>query len=817
MAAKRNIPFSDISANQALREAYEEAVKKDPIKTSDFRKAAQAMDPSSMKSLKDLSSAVKDQKAAFGAIEKAMKNIDTGIGTLQKSTTQLLTDSIDIQKKLLLEVQKLQKLTKREDDELVEKLDKIDRDIKHNEGLGVGGRGEKADALSFKQQALKELATLGRMGLFAGAGYGGLKIGTGINEKIKEFTKSDIGQNIGEIFSAGKKKIGWTQENLPGLTEAIRSWYGTGIPAMLGGKTKEEFEESHHLAKSQNEISQDIRRAQLQKDIGSFRYGGVELTEEQRKRGQVNPWDRRDQPAPQTDLTTSTGSTGPGGPATGTFKDKAPSIMARLQKDFGISKEQAAGVVGSLAAETGGFRLMQEQNPRSGRGGYGWAQWTGPRRREFESFAKEKGLDITSDEANYQFLAHELRTSQSGELERLRQAKTASEASRLFTGSTREGFGFLRPGAEHYGASQRFAEQAMGIETPKASETTGATTPSDTKNKQDASPTQKAFVGKSLDGVNSSLSTAFGKAAAEYFQKTGRYINVTSGLRSRAEQERLWANRFSNPNPVAPPGTSKHERGLAIDVNTKQAQELDSMGLLSKYGLARPVRGDPVHIEMAGGGGEPTSTPTSKAGATTPGSAGAPAPTVGATPSPSPSIQAPIGPRSPMTPGMGMGGMMPGMGGMGMLGGMMGMIPGAGRFSGLLNMAMPLLGGLFGNMFGMGEAEAAEVQAPPVVANVPVPPVRPSQNELDNINKPIPKPTIRPKHLEPAPMADVPVGKHIPGSAPVLNQGFQQTRHTPKVVAENLGIGTGGPDRSPASAPDWARSIKDLLIGSSYA
>jgi hypothetical protein len=51
--------------------------------------------------------------------------------------------------------------------------------------------------------------------------------------------------------------------------------------------------------------------------------------------------------------------------------------------------------------------------------------------------------------------------------------------------------------------------------------------------------------------------------------------------------------------PVAPPGTSKHETGNAVDINQADADAMARMGILEKYGLNRPVANDPVHIELA--------------------------------------------------------------------------------------------------------------------------------------------------------------------------------------------------------------------------
>ena len=62
-----------------------------------------------------------------------------------------------------------------------------------------------------------------------------------------------------------------------------------------------------------------------------------------------------------------------------------PRLVADLARDFNLTPAQAAGIAGNLAHETGGFKHMQEIQPMipGSRGGYGFAQWTGPRRRAF--------------------------------------------------------------------------------------------------------------------------------------------------------------------------------------------------------------------------------------------------------------------------------------------------------------------------------------------------------------------------------------------------------------------------------------------------
>jgi hypothetical protein len=74
-------------------------------------------------------------------------------------------------------------------------------------------------------------------------------------------------------------------------------------------------------------------------------------------------------------------------------------------------------------------------------------------------------------------------------------------------------------------------------------------------------------------------------------------IPITSGWRSTAQQAALWANRATNPFPVARPGTSAHERGTAVDVPRTFAPRLAAVA--GRVGLCRPWPDtDPVHFEL---------------------------------------------------------------------------------------------------------------------------------------------------------------------------------------------------------------------------
>jgi hypothetical protein len=97
--------------------------------------------------------------------------------------------------------------------------------------------------------------------------------------------------------------------------------------------------------------------------------------------------------------------------------------------------------------------------------------------------------------------------------------------------------------------------------------------------------------------LTNGLAPAMRAALARAEQLLGGPVPVTSGFRSAREQARLWDRRATNRYPVAPPGTSMHERGLAIDVASAFAGRLAAVG--RDAGLCRPFPAtDPVHFEL---------------------------------------------------------------------------------------------------------------------------------------------------------------------------------------------------------------------------
>ena len=142
-----------------------------------------------------------------------------------------------------------------------------------------------------------------------------------------------------------------------------------------------------------------------------------------------------------------------------TFGSYGPTLIDLLSKDFGLQPHQAAGIVGQLGHESAGLQAINERNPlvKGSRGGFGWAQWTGPRRRQFEGWADQNGLSPTSPEANYGFLKKELEGPEGRVLDKVRAAPDAISAGRSFTD------GFLRPGIPGYASRDRWTQKAMAL------------------------------------------------------------------------------------------------------------------------------------------------------------------------------------------------------------------------------------------------------------------------------------------------------------------------------------------------------------------
>lgn len=95
------------------------------------------------------------------------------------------------------------------------------------------------------------------------------------------------------------------------------------------------------------------------------------------------------------------------------------------------------------------------------------------------------------------------------------------------------------------------------------------------------------------------LAPALVAALARAEQLLGEPVPIVSGWRSPDQQQALWDNRADNPYPVAAPGTSMHELGLAIDVVPEFVPKL--LAIAPDIGLCQPLPvTDPIHFTWCG-------------------------------------------------------------------------------------------------------------------------------------------------------------------------------------------------------------------------
>ena len=98
-------------------------------------------------------------------------------------------------------------------------------------------------------------------------------------------------------------------------------------------------------------------------------------------------------------------------------------------------------------------------------------------------------------------------------------------------------------------------------------------------------------------------------AATSYKSLTGGTININSAKRDPEDQQRLWdesvaagrPGRTAKDMPIGKPGTSKHERGMAVDI--QNYDDPKAVAAMNAQGLFQTVPKDPVHFQMARFGG----------------------------------------------------------------------------------------------------------------------------------------------------------------------------------------------------------------------
>ena len=100
-----------------------------------------------------------------------------------------------------------------------------------------------------------------------------------------------------------------------------------------------------------------------------------------------------------------------------------------------------------------------------------------------------------------------------------------------------------------------------------------------------------------INNLNDSVLHNLKAMGAEYYDIYGKKLNINSAYRSFKEQAKL---KKEKGNLAAAPGSSMHNYGLAVDMNTADANNAIKAGLFDKYGFHRPVAREGWHVEPKG-------------------------------------------------------------------------------------------------------------------------------------------------------------------------------------------------------------------------
>lgn len=101
-----------------------------------------------------------------------------------------------------------------------------------------------------------------------------------------------------------------------------------------------------------------------------------------------------------------------------------------------------------------------------------------------------------------------------------------------------------------------------------------------------------------VDGLNPQVKDNLSKMASEYFTITGEKMQVNSAYRSMEQQQKEYDQK--GPGIAAKPGSSLHNYGYAVDINSADAKKLIDLGLMQKYGFERPIQKETWHLAPIG-------------------------------------------------------------------------------------------------------------------------------------------------------------------------------------------------------------------------
>lgn len=209
-------------------------------------------------------------------------------------------------------------------------------------------------------------------------------------------------------------------------------------------------------------------------------------------------------------------------------------------------------------------------------------------------------LDLMTDEIDILEEQNKMLTEMEQMLEKSMGSDQAKSAMRTFKLQRMTGIG--SPGATSSNVVSGSGAPVMtGAGVPL---TTGYGAEPSAKNLNDLFDFGSASGSKSnFEQMEAGFKNAVIRAAEEYNATTGKKMRINSAKRDSEDQERLynaWIARGKTGMPVGRPGTSRHEHGIAVDI--QNYGDPKAVAAMNNQGLYQKVPNDPVHFQFANGG-----------------------------------------------------------------------------------------------------------------------------------------------------------------------------------------------------------------------
>lgn len=413
------------------------------------------------------------------------------------------------------------------------------------------------------------------------------------NRKMREFAGTAVmktldfigvgGYSLGSVVR-GAQSVGRGYQNVKDKVQSIRDGAGTVAKYIQSKRILSEAKRDQYSAEAV-----DIERDRLQNEM--------ELTDSVRDHvGETRRFNAR-----ALDAMRKPKSTVSGGMGFGTIAGAIMSGIGAITGAIAAVKEFLGSLVGRMLSSLPGLPgtpRLPGPGPSRGPAKTPPPAGAGSAAGRVVKFLAKAGTAVSL--ATY---SGDLNKDEGAELERRRgKGATIDDAARSFIRGGGSGMReSMDPRRLDAGPIQADSASAIPISAPTPSTAGDVPITGGANSRRVSSWMGKLFTAGSrvdTDGLNPQMQSSLIEMGKEYYAATGKKLQLNSGFRSNEEQASLF--RSKPPGMAAAPGSSLHNYGLAVDMQSAQANELDKMGLLEKYGFGRPIAKEKWHVQPKG-------------------------------------------------------------------------------------------------------------------------------------------------------------------------------------------------------------------------